>query len=147
MPEWAALAANAARREVQIVRGDPSNPPGLPRPIAQAPDGRLRPVPFTNADTWGILDDERARKRDCLVCGLRVESGRVLCEMPGRPGSEALSAPDKGAHWAGTHTLERGAIDGAPLHERCFKLTEAHCEAVRIKLLDGDWAAPRWSRK
>lgn len=132
---------------------DPSkpNPKGMPRPVAKAPsrgpDGRfqskLLPVPWTqNSDSrrtnWGKLHYENAseacKKSRCLLCGGPVEKGMVFIS---RKRSTKHFDP-----WPPVIpvTLDDAAYftDNAPLHERCAKLTAAHCPRLKRDLASGE---------
>ena len=116
------------REPVVIERGRRDNRAGMPRPLAPN-KGALRPVPWTNADEWGILDQYRAQKCEkgslCLVCGKPVDTGFVFTAAKHMP---VLTCQDDLEH----------AVDNGPLHERCAKMTVAHCAHIRQQLFLAD---------
>jgi hypothetical protein len=121
-------------------------PRGLPRPVWEAPDGHLRPVPWTQRDNaWGKVDVIHGRwyaAQDdglCLVCGEVVQEGVVFFSEPawaassgadvGRAKPELVTLRMLGHAWV---------ADQGPLHERpCALMTRAHCKTVRRQLEDG----------
>lgn len=120
------------RTPVNIERGN-NAARGLPRPLARDGHEVLRPLPWTNSDEgWGILDEMRgaecANFSKCLVCGEHVSAGKCFVTNHIMPLSTIRE------------DLRRSyVVDGAPLHTRCARLTEAHCQTVRDKLRLGEW--------
>lgn len=118
----------AEREPVIIERGRKDNRAGMPRPLARN-KGTLRPVPWTNADDWGILNDTRSmlceKNSRCLVCGMDVEKGKILTTSDNCP----VNATQADLY---DHAADRG-----PLHDRCAKMTVAHCAKVRHDVLHG----------
>jgi len=124
-------------------------PSGLPRPVWKAPDGHLRPVPWTQRDgAWGKVDETHGRwyaaqeEGLCLICGEVVEEGVVifcedewarfiyfapLCDQ--RPKPELVTQHDLKRDWVADH---------GPLHERpCALMTRSHCKTIRDLLAAG----------
>lgn len=111
-------------------------PMGLPRPLAEAPDGKLRPVPWSQRrDEWGKVDDQEGHFNasgmpNCLVCGVPVETGVVILSVP-----EAESYARFDGHVPEVVTeanLHNDYVaDHGPLHDGCAKLTLAHCKTIR----------------
>ncbi len=111
---------------------------GLPRPLATAPDGKLRPVPQTQKDgEWGDTDPNRMRVAKkhghCLVCGEFVERGKIFLLSPHRhPTLEVATLVQ--IQTAGSGIT---AADNGPLHDKCALLTRAHCMRIRALIKDG----------
>jgi|SRR6187402_1533769 len=109
---------------------------GLPRPIHEDKHGVLRPVPWSqDGGRWGLTDQDRlyecTEHASCLVCGDRVTEGVVLNSTHWRLGQLMLFATL-------TTLLDDAAVaDGGPLHDRCMKITRAHCRSVRESLQNG----------
>lgn len=102
---------------------------GLPRPIADV-DGRLRPVPWSQDKSWGVLHVDRGSECSaeslCLVCGEHVLNGKVLVTVKNvRLGT---TIPKLFTFESLDDLL---VVDGGPLHNRCAALTGAHCVTVR----------------
>lgn len=132
-------------------------PRGLPRPLGEHPDGRQLPVPWSQNQEpdsaipdWGQIDDDRdtsASKHSlCLVCGHTVVKGKVF---------ERTAKTDKDYQLAGGFGTPRNKLqpfytivdlrkaivaDGAPLHDRCAKITLAHCTKMRVAVREGFYA-------
>lgn len=125
------------REPVEIERGRKDNRAGMPRPLAKT-QGALRPVPWTNAAEWGVLHTDRAelsaRCSRCLVCGMPVAEGRILTSSIGCPVT------------VGQADLHLYAADGGPLHDRCAKMTAAHCQYMRDALRQGTMWAVKYCR-
>jgi len=105
-------------------------PLGMPRPLAPL-EGRRLPVPWSQeADTWGSGDDVRidsATARSlCLLCGRPVTKGVVVVALWEKDGIEAKTFNEL-PEIVYQKDLAEFAIDRGPLHERCGKLTVAHC--------------------
>ena len=103
-------------------------PTGLPRPLAPYGD-KLKPVSWSqDGDAWGIIEPARQceaiDKGLCLLCGEQVNKGYVVVsDDHGREvfGIDSLGYLDRDVN-------ESKVLDGAPLHDRCLKLTLAHCD-------------------
>lgn len=103
---------------------------GLPRPLAVAPDGRRRPIPWSQAESWGVINEERAAEAKdtslCLVCGEWVGRGKVLISMDNvRSGVEIPDLVND------SHLDQMWVADQAPMCDRCCKITAAHCPKIR----------------
>lgn len=129
------------RTPIKIERG--KDRPGLPRPLAYDGTGTLRPVPHTNSpDAWGVLHFDRAQKcanlSGCLVCAEHVGEGFIFVSKE-KYGQAPVHAT--------FDDLYNFAIDGAPLHERCMRMTVAHCAHIRDDLRRGEVIAVRYKEK
>lgn len=120
---------------------------GLPRPVATAPDRKLRPVPFSQVDAdWGISDDsgrlESCHNGLCLICGEFVQEGVVLWDYSANSTAASHHEPPavvEFEHLGYDRTNPYyGCIgDGGAMHDTCVKLTRAHCRWVRDALREG----------
>lgn len=116
--------------------------PGLPRPIRTDPSGTGRPVPWTQGHKdWGDIAKPRMQQAYteslCLVCGLAVARGVVFLDMGvlgQRPLPTSVTRKDLGRNVAADQPI----ADGGCLHERCAKMTVAHCRTIRKKFQAGD---------
>lgn len=114
-------------------------PTGLPRPVWDAPDGKLRPVPWSQESRrWGKID-EMTRGMNatahglCLVCGEHVDSGYVFVSEP----EARVYGIERPAVFTREHLGLNMVSDYAPLHDTCVRLTRAHCRAIREFIADG----------
>lgn len=101
-------------------------PTGLPRPL-DTYDGKLLPVPWNQSTDWGAIEQIREAKARlhslCQVCGLTVEDGMVVVHPePNQPVKDAYTFED---------IAKSIILDNAPLHDRCAKLSMAHCPELR----------------
>jgi hypothetical protein len=118
-------------------RGLGKSPRGLPRPLALR-EGRPAPEPWSQDSSWGTLDTLRAetarRASLCLLCGDQVDAGIVLVDPSDARKTDAQSTlPLYHKHHldAPYMIVRREVVDCGPLHERCAKLTMAHCPHLR----------------
>lgn len=112
------------------------HPKGLPRPLAEY-NGRLLPVPWSQdgdrlGTVWGNVSTfhqiDAMEYSLCLLCGIHVEKGFVIFHLPSGRIPELPISP--------ASLDKQGIIDSAPLHERCAKLTMAHCPHLAQKRAD-----------
>lgn len=111
---------------------------GLPRPLETAPDGCLRPIPWTQRDEpggWGQIDEGRVGQAErnglCLVCGEFVQEGVVFWDVD--PLLAPFRLPPSLVTFDALNMDERPSYicDGAPMHDLCAKITRAHCRTMR----------------
>lgn len=107
-------------------------PTGLPRPVAPL-NGTPRPVPWSQDSQleggevpWAQTHDDNrvdvARYNSlCLLCGDPVDNGVVICRNNPRYPMLPKYTFDH------LREGEGNIVDNAPLHERCGKITMAHC--------------------
>ena len=130
--------------------GDPYEV-GMPRPMATwegnvEHEPCLLPVPWTqesfrdgygtNQPAWGVIHDENREKAAenslCLLCGETVETGSVILSNRQRDSSTGPNGRQRRVFFAADLNGAVMAItDGAPLHERCAKMTMRHCPHLR----------------
>lgn len=111
----------------------------MPRPIAKLGD-TLRPVPWSQANEWGVADIHRKQmaivQGRCLVCGEVVQKGVVFV----RTVTDNLVAPSSPTVVKETYDIndlkEIGIVVEGSLHTNCAKLTRAHCRPVQERLRD-----------
>lgn len=113
------------------------NAEGLPRPLWDNPELGLKPVPWTTETyrssscpepDFGSADPERMQ--ECWRLGLCVLCGEALTETvaafiyAGDP-PDGFGAP--------------GCVTDGPLHERCAKMTAAHCPPISLGVAAGKY--------
>ncbi len=81
------------------------------------------------------------------MCGLVVKAGVVFVGADNEDELAIVRDSYTQDDLQGDMTLSGGfattVIDMAPLHERCAKLTEAHCPVIKRKLREGTaWIRP-----
>jgi hypothetical protein len=119
-----------------LIQFQNQNVAGLPRPLGRSYDGVIRPVPYTQSGTnWGAIDSGRKwhgmDESLCLICGDPVEEGFVLWNVVDKRNGTCYEAPEL------TTRDDLGNVrcgDNGPLHDRCLKMTRAHCQSVRWDL-------------
>jgi hypothetical protein len=116
------------------------DPTGLPRPLApltqRDPNAKLAPTPWSqdgdeSGTSWGVLDEvkqQAAQKGSlCLLCGEPVQQGFVFIDT-----AQSVATPLP--FYTQPKLKEQGVIDHAPVHDRCAKLTAAHCPHIRDRM-------------
>jgi hypothetical protein len=100
----------------------------MPRPLEALDDGRLAPVPWSQGDAgFGVSDLTRftaaTEQSLCHLCGDHVAEGKVIVTKALRRGRRVFRKRDL-KEW-------RIILDGGPLHDRCAKMTMAHCPHLK----------------
>jgi hypothetical protein len=120
-----------------LIQFQDQNVAGMPRPLGRTRDGAIRPVPYTQSGTdWGVIDTRRKHfgmdRSLCLVCGETVEEGFVLWV---RINSDGVADPLENV--CASDLAHARISDNGPLHDRCLKITRAHCRRVRTDIANG----------
>jgi hypothetical protein len=114
---------------------------GLPRPIA-AYRGMPKPVPYSqDMGMWATADDagDCVREGLCLVCGEQVDDGLVLIDFSVSASIKKNFSRRRVYRFVDLELIcdLTGIVDNAPMHDRCAKLTAAHCDHVTDALREG----------
>ncbi len=129
----------------------------MPRPIAEyvqkfsyydghelkRPRSFHLPVPWSQDTSWGTLHNNRSElaraQSRCLLCGEKVTEGYVIVtsrndSLFGIAGSgrqyRKVDMERVLNHYYPDDLPREDVTDHAPLHERCAKLTMAHCPTL-----------------
>lgn len=100
----------------------------------------MRPVPWSqDGEEWGHLHQPCAEQAElnslCLLCGEFVLTGYVFWYLWHAYLGRAEIDPE--AYVSFEDLGQRRVIDRAPLHERCAKLTAAHCPTLKDDMARG----------
>ncbi len=97
----------------------------------------ILPVPWSQGTSWGTLKESRSTlarcKSLCLLCGEKVDEGVVVVSDGNESFPTRFPRIKPKAHLEHYYPddLNRvDVVDHAPLHERCGKLTVAHCPTL-----------------
>jgi hypothetical protein len=122
---------------------------GMPRPICVR-DDTMRPVPWSQGEAWGSASTHRQQlaiaQSRCLVCGEVVRKGVVFVRTTKTEAAEPDHPPVKGSYDINDLPYNSAIVEGA-IHEKCAKLTRAHCKPVRNRLKDGIYVERPYERK
>jgi len=128
---------------------------GMPRPLEEHPEQGLLPLPWSQLfyekygeTIWGRvrLDEKFQQERDschCLLCGEKVVQGVlfIITEAVSTSDGAALKQLDAKTVFDEEllHRLNNLVLDHGVLHERCAKMTIAHCQTVKKSLASGTY--------
>jgi len=130
-------------------------PRGLPRPIGEHRSQGKLPVPWSqevsdpdDGPLWGQVrcDDEYREdlaRNCCLLCGEVVKQGVLFLDVaaptktPVQELSKSIIAMKQPCDESALRKLDSIVVDHGVLHERCGKMTEAHCKSINEALKAG----------